>query len=369
MSMILLTDDAAFRALSERTLGDLHRLRRLKTDYLDIIRRKDGKGVEVCIERARLITESMRASEKSGEPMVIRRAKAINHYLSERVVQFLDDNLLAGSTTSKAMGAPVYPELLGMSIWPELDKISTRTSNPQKLTAEDAEILNLDVFPYWIDKTALERTRATLSEEEPATLVALELMERVSFFMNGAAATISHTVPYFEDILQKGLLQMIDEAHEKELVCTADIAPDSEAKMQFYRAAVISMHGILNYARRLSEEADRQGLEVIKEVLEQVPAYPARSFHQAVNALWLCHVAILAENVNMAMSPGRLDQILYPYYKADIERGEIDIDRALELIGCLWFKIADNTNLVPESAEKMFGGAGSVPAVISAPSA
>ncbi len=65
----------------------------------------------------------------------------------------------------------------------------------------------------------------------------------------------------------------------------------------------------------------------------------------------------------MAMSPGRLDQILYPFFKKDVEEKKITVEQALNIIGCLWFKIADNTNLVPASAEKLFGGAGSVPAV------
>ena len=369
MSRMLLAPDAALEALSKRSLEESPRLHRLKTGYLDIIERRNGKGVEVCVERALLITKSMRAPENARDPMVIRRAKAINDYLSNREIHFHDDNLLAGATTSKEMGAPVYPEFLGMSIWPELDQISTRTSNPQKLSAEDAMTLNLEVFPYWMDKTVLERTRTRLTQESSDTLLALDLMERVSFFINGGGAVISHTVPYFQDVLKHGLLKMIDEATRMEHAASGAVSPDAAAKAHFYRAMQISMHGILAYANNLRDKADRLGLETMRDVLTQVPAHPATSFHQAVNALWLCHVAILAENVNMAMSPGRLDQILYPYYCMDAEKCTTHeskqqlIDRALELIGCLWFKIADNTNLVPESAEKMFGGAGSVPAV------
>ena len=42
-------------------------------------------------------------------------------------------------------------------------------------------------------------------------------------------------------------------------------------------------------------------------------------------------MGIHAENINMAMSPGRLDQILYPYYKRDIEAGRLDIAEAIEI--------------------------------------
>ena len=65
----------------------------------------------------------------------------------------------------------------------------------------------------------------------------------------------------------------------------------------------------------------------------------------------------------MAISPGRLDQILYPYYRQDIATGTLTEGEALELIGCFWLKLNDNTNLVPETGEELFGGAGTVPAV------
>ena len=100
------------------------------------------------------------------------------------------------------------------------------------------------------------------------------------------------------------------------------------------------------------------------EVCAQVPANPARNYREAVNSLWLCQVGIHGENINMAMSPGRLDQVLYPYYRKDVEENNLTIKEALEEISCcLWLKIADNTNLVPETAENFWGGAGSTPAV------
>ncbi|MCP4671024.1 MAG: hypothetical protein GY857_06935 [Desulfobacula sp.] len=39
------------------------------------------------------------------------------------------------------------------------------------------------------------------------------------------------------------------------------------------------------------------------------------------------------------------------------------IEEALNIAGSLWLKLADNVNLVPQAAEKLFGGAGAVPAV------
>ncbi|MCP4373748.1 MAG: hypothetical protein GY797_37450 [Deltaproteobacteria bacterium] len=324
----------------------------------------------VCIERAKYITEYMKTSEDAQEPTELMRAKAVNHYLSNREIIFHDDNWLAGSSTSKPLGASVYPELLGLSIWPELETISTRKENPQLLSKEDADILNFDIYPYWMDRTVLEVARAKINDSENGDLhKALKLMEKIAFFMCGKTTTISHTTPHYVPVLHQGLDALIKQAQEKE-----DEFENTEEKTIFYQAVQIAMQGILNYAKRVSEKAAelaeqessperKKNFQTMAEICAKVPANPAETYREALNSLWLCHIGILAENVNMALNPGRLDQILYPFFKNDVEKNTITIEEALTLTGGLWFKIADNTNLVPQTAEKLFGGAGSVPAV------
>lgn len=322
----------------------------------------------VCIERARYLTEYMKQSEQSNESAALRRAKGINHYLSKRAPLFFDDNLLAGSSTSKPVGAPVYPEFLGLSIWPELDTIGTRKNNPQTLSAQDAEILNLEVFPYWMDRTIMEVTRQKLNPP------ALHLMEKFVFFMCGKTTVLSHTTPFYENMLKTGLSGMIEAWKEKETQCIVSQNREERKKADFFLAGQIAMQGILKYganlaaASRISAAATdlperKKHFEDLAAVCEQIPAQPPRTFREAINAVWLCHACILGENVNMALNPGRLDQLLYPWFKRDIEEKRLTLSEALSLCGCLWLKISDNTNLVPETAEKLFGGAGSVPAV------
>ncbi len=352
MSELTLSDPRVSHVLLE----NLPRIHSLREAHFDT-------DSEVCIERARWITDYMKNLRPGGEPMIISRARAVNHYLANREPCFFDDNLLAGSTTSKPLGAPLYPELLGLTIWPELETISDRKINPQKLSPEDAEHCNLEIFPYWMDRTVLEVTRKKFDNPLP-----LRLMEKIVFFINGKAGCISHCVPHFDTAIEKGLSHIIADAAKREKA-----ANDAMGK-EFYRAVQIAMSGIIAYATRLSlaaqklagAESDplrkRNYLEMA-EVCSRVPAKPARTFREAVNCLWLCQVGVHAENINMAMSPGRLDQILYPWYRKDVDEGRLSPEGALELGCCLWLKISDNTNLVPETAERLWGGAGSTPAV------
>jgi len=326
---------------------------------------------EVCVERARYVTRYLEKESSPDEPMETRYAGAINSFLSNKEALFFDDNLLAGTTTSKYFGAPVYPELTGLTIWPELDTMSSREKNPQKISPQEAAELNLEIFPYWMERNILERTRAKFNNPP-----CMKLFERIVFFIASKAGTISHTVPCYRLALEKGVEFIISEAarHAGAIQAKENLTADDKAQLSFYQAVQTALKGIVSYAGNLSKKARelagneqdqerRKDLLAMAEVCAQVPAKPARTFREAVNAIWLLQVGIHAENINMAISPGRLDQILYPYYLQDVANGSLSLKDALEIIGCLWLKLNDNTNLVPETAEELFGGAGTVPAV------
>lgn len=360
MGNTLLTD----LRLSEFTLTRLPLLNELLAKTL-------AEKPRICIERARYITDSLKSSRNSAEPMQLRYARAVKVFLARKSPQFFDGNLLAGTTTSKPYGAPVYPELTGLTIWPELETISTRKRNPLIIDAADANELNLKIFPFWLEGNILETTRRRTGN--PGNM---QLFEKLVFFLAGKAGALSHTVPCYRVAIERGVDFLIAEAlrHEQATVAQGLLSEVDKQQAIFYRSVRIALEGVTAYAANLSRAAARlalaeadpvrkSNLEAMAAVCAQVPAGPARSFREAVNSLWLLQVAIHAENINMAISPGRLDQILYPWYRADLDRGALTVGAALELVGCLWLKLNDNTNLVPETAEELFGGAGTVPAV------
>jgi formate C-acetyltransferase len=343
--------------LKEYTLSNL--------DYLaDLRKQLLAAPVEICIERARYITRFMKTTPMDmGKEPLLYRAKAVSNYLSNKQPIFPDANLLAGTTGSKLKSAPVYPEFIGITIWSELETISNRAKNPQLLNTDDARELNLEIYPYWIDRDVLAATKKRYGNTDTA----VRLLEKLIFFISGKAGCISHTVPMFERVLREGMLSIIQEAQEK-----AEKGGGEERG--FYEAVCVSLQGVLDYARNLSDAAARlaagetdekrkRQLLAQAEVCKNVPAKPAASFREAVNCIWLCLIGIHAENINIAISPGRLDQVLYPYYKKDMESGTLSVKEALELTGCLWIKLGDNVDLVPQTSEELFGGAGTAPAV------
>ena len=73
-----------------------------------------------------------------------------------------------------------------------------------------------------------------------------------------------------------------------------------------------------------------------------MPAHKPRTFWQAIQMYWFVHLCVTTElNPWDAYSPGRFDQHLNPFYKADTEAGILDDAHALELLECLWVKFND----------------------------
>ncbi len=85
------------------------------------------------------------------------------------------------------------------------------------------------------------------------------------------------------------------------------------------------------------DPARRTELEQLARVLDRVPWEPARTFWEAVQALWLNHMLVLADEnyPGPGVSFGRLDQILWPYWQASTAEG-MSADTGKEILRCFW---------------------------------
>ncbi len=66
-----------------------------------------------------------------------------------------------------------------------------------------------------------------------------------------------------------------------------------------------------------------------------------QSFAEALQLVFFCHLAFLMEG-RYAMALGRMDQYLYPFYKADIEAGRITEDFAVTLLENVFIKLKND---------------------------
>jgi len=160
----------------------------------------------------------------------------------------------------------------------------------------------------------------------------------------GRCIDANHTVLCYEKVLKLGFCGILFEISEQEKKNGTN--PLYTAAKNICIAASEMGKKYARKARELKENATEQypdnDLDTVIAVCENVPQNPASSFREAVQSLWFAHIINTWEDHINANSLGRLDQILYPYYKADIDKGILTKEEAFELICCLWIKLYRN---------------------------
>jgi formate C-acetyltransferase len=93
-------------------------------------------------------------------------------------------------------------------------------------------------------------------------------------------------------------------------------------------------------------------LEKMALICEWVPANPARTFWEALQTLWFCNLFMFFDTKENGVSPGRVDQYLYPYYKEDLEKGRITREEAIELLELLRCHYSSYRALIESSLQE-----------------
>jgi len=316
-----------------------NRVNKLRDDFL-------SSTPYVCGERSHLFTEYWNHSE--GEPIALRRAKAFEYVLHHKKITIHDGELIVGNQTKYRRGGTLYPEFCTDWIEEELEFLSSRETSKFEITTEDRNII-LDDLNYWKGKTVKD-VLLPLWREKWGNLIEDGVKTRLSFNFD-TPAPHGRQVVNFPKVLNQGLLGIIEEAQEQ-LAHHLVLSHEDLHKKYFWEAVIIVCNAVIVLAQRYAalakkkslEERDsicKQELEVIAENCTQVPAHPAKTFHQALQSIWFTHLAVQIENNSWGYSPGRLDQYLYPFYKRDLDEGHITQDEARELLGSLWIKFAE----------------------------
>ncbi len=107
-----------------------------------------------------------------------------------------------------------------------------------------------------------------------------------------------------------------------------------------------AINAIINLADRYCAEAEKQGKTELTAVLKRVPRYGATSFYEALQFFRIIHFSLWLEG-NYHITVGRFDQYMYPYLKADFEKGVLNEDSALELLEDFFLSFNKDSDLYP----------------------
>jgi len=331
------------------------RTTKLRDDLLDTT-------PSICSERARIFTDAMKASE--GKPIVLRRASAFAQVLGEMSTYIRDGELLVGNQGRRPRAAPVFPEYSVGWILKEFEGDPYHTwERPNDIYELDEETKRdiLATIDYWSGKTVYETVRSLIPDEAKRAWD-IAAIDDDWVTQNG----FGNVLPNYETVLAEGLGGSIRRAEER--LADLDLTRPGAAREQwFLEAAIIGNRAVIAFAGRFADELERRAqseteparkaeLETMAANCRRVPENRPTSFWQALQAIWFIHCCIQIETNGIAISFGRLDQVLWPFFQQDLEAGKITREGALELVENLFIKVNEMNIFRSWEGAKFFPG-------------
>ncbi len=314
----------------------------------------------ICVERAGIITESYKRTE--GMPFVMRRAIALKDMLEQMTIFIDEEELIVGNHGSRARAALIFPEF-GTFDEKELDLMPVRKVDTLQISEEDKKYLLEEIYPYWENRCTGDRSRYYIDEK------IMEILDSPYRTFNPLSRTRSgygHYLPNIEKVLKVGFGGIRKEA-EAYLEKLDLMDPELTEKKNFYQSVVILCDGIRVFQNRFAElaehmaEAEKDGrrkkeLLLIAANCRKVPFEPADTFYEALQSYWFSILIDYCGQNGSAISGGRVDQIFYPYYRRDLDRGVLVKEEARELLEALWVKHSDIIKAGTYSSARNNGG-------------
>jgi len=154
------------------------------------------------------------------------------------------------------------------------------------------------------------------------------------------AGPLFHHVVDFANVIRTGSAELTRRAravaetrHDSERDYAIAFAMGHEAIMAYAQSYALACEELA----RSADDARATELREMARICLKVPAYPAESFHEALQSCWFLR---LMEGGDV----GRMDVYLNDFYQSDLANGLITPDVAQELIECLLIKLhADAT--------------------------
>ena len=122
--------------------------------------------------------------------------------------------------------------------------------------------------------------------------------------------------------------------------CAKALAKTTDVKsQQFYNGVLIMLEALEAWNDEHIKVLKKLGMNKMVAICSQVPKFPARTFHEAVQAFFMQYIIVMRENPFGGNSPGRLDYYLWPYLENDLANGICTLSDAREIIDELFIRI------------------------------
>ncbi|HJA08201.1 MAG TPA: 4-hydroxyphenylacetate decarboxylase large subunit [Candidatus Mailhella merdigallinarum] len=226
------------------------------------------------------------------------------------------------------------------------------------------------ITDYWDGKTILD-----LGEKYSARVPEFHTKNELGRTLT-ARPDSAYTIPVGREVvsyyypLQMGLDGMIEFCRRR----AAEVAGYADGdglrgmdRLYYYEAVIVLVKGIQtwiqNYAkeaRRLSgltrDAAQKAEYAAIAERCDWVAHNQPRTLFEAMQLCWFTHLGLVNEEVASGISPGRLGQVLYPWFEQDLEAGRLTEHDVLEMLECMRVKFTCMDLFVSGSSTSVLSG-------------
>lgn len=300
----------------------------------------------ISCERAQITTDFYKENQGRHSVPVMR---ALNFYaICDRKKLWMGEGeLIVGERGPAPKASPTYPELTCHST-EDLRILDTRPKTRYAVASSVIDVYEREIIPFWRGRSMRDQMFSELPREWHDAYAAGCFTE----FMEQRAP--GHTVGDGK-LYRKGILDFKAEIALADAKLDFEKDPEALDKREQLRAMDIACDAVIRFAERhaalADEEAERatgdtrrRELRMIADVCRHVPAHAPRNFHEALQAYWFHHLAVITElNGWDAFSPGHLDQHLLPFYQQGLADRTLTRESAKELLECFFIKFNNHT--------------------------
>ena len=319
----------------------------------------------LCAELPRLLTEAYKMFE--ADTPVVKRARALKHICENMTVLVGEDELIVGNVAPVDRSCTLWLECGADWIWEELADGTFQKRGPDleghSISDEDAQYI-LGLKDYWQNRSVSARVHAMAPDGLKDTYGSGVLLYHGK---NMANDPTGHFCTDYRKVINKGFAAIRREAQEKMDAMEGRFQGDDARTYNFYRAITICCDACIAFPKRYAakcrelasgetNEARRQELLQMAQSLDWIMENPARSFWEAVQAIYLYQVMLTIHGENHAMTIGRIDQYLWPFLERDLANGVVTMDRAQEIFDCMVLKLNNYSRLWSVQSARNMGG-------------
>jgi len=314
--------------------------------------------IKLDLQRSRLMTESYKQTD--GEPMIMRRAKALTHLLDNMKVYILDHERIVGWSTE-------VPEGL-------FHPIELNYRSPQRLInspegqslADDAGRKEFDeICEYWKGRCMSDRQQELFGPK------------LTKYYKYEGTYLWSHLselgIPNYERLFEIGVKGYIEQINDRLTEIEEEIPADYIDQKLFLQSAKMTLDSLIKWANRYADCAEdmakkekdssrKKELLRIAETCRWVPENPPRTFMEAMQFFWFVHLVRYFEYSTLGIGI-RIDYLMGSLLEQDMAAGQITREEAKQAIELLYVKFNELGLIYSPLVTSVYGGVASLQAI------